>query len=176
MEGGHSCPPHSPPSILKKSSSVSPCYIDPRLNDRNPPRIRPENVYRFVAGWAKELGVEDSLLDTVHRAAESPPSDYVSQQGWVLKAFQNALWQLTHASNLEEAVVGTVMRGGDSDTNAAICGALLGAVYGRDAIPDQWAGRLLNCRPEAGRPNVYRPRPECFWPVDVLELAERLIR
>ena len=68
------------------------------------------------------------------------------------------------------------MRGGDTDTNAAICGALLGAVYGRDAIPDQWADRLLNCRPEAGRPNVYRPRPECFWPVDALELAGRLIR
>ena len=136
----------------------------------------PKDLYRLVAGWAKDLGVEDSLLETVHRAAVSPPSDYVSQQGWVLKAFQNALWQLTHASGLEEAVVDTVMRGGDTDTNAAICGALLGAVYGRDAIPDQWAGRLLNCRPEAGRPNVYRPRPKCFWPVDALELAGRLIR
>jgi hypothetical protein len=30
--------------------------------------------------------------------------------------------------------VETVMRGGDTDTNAAICGALLGAVHGRDAI------------------------------------------
>jgi len=136
----------------------------------------PKNLYRLVAGWANDLGVEDSLLETVHRAAESPPSDFVHQQGWVLKAFQNALWQLTHASGLEEAVVDTVMRGGDTDTNAAICGALLGAVYGRDAIPDQWVDRLLNCRPEAGRPNVYRPRPKCFWPMDALELAERLIR
>ena len=31
--------------------------------------------------------------------------------------------------------VDTVMRGGDTDINAAICGALLGAVYGFDAIP-----------------------------------------
>ena len=68
-----------------------------------------------------------------------------------------------------------VMRGGDTDTNAAICGALLGAVYGRDAVPDQWAECVLNCRPEAGRPHVFQPRPECFWPVDALELAERLI-
>ena len=29
----------------------------------------------------------------------------------------------------------TVMAGGDTDTNAAIAGALLGAVHGRDAIP-----------------------------------------
>ena len=24
-------------------------------------------------------------------------------------------------------------------------------------------------------PHVRRPRPECFWPVDALELAERLV-
>ncbi|MDE0285492.1 MAG: ADP-ribosylglycohydrolase family protein, partial [Gammaproteobacteria bacterium] len=59
-------------------------------------------------------------------------------------------------------------------TNAAICGALLGAVWGRHAIPDQWTECVLNCRPAAGQPHVHRPRPECFWPVDALELAERI--
>ena len=107
--------------------------------------------------------------------AMAPPADYVHQQGWVLTAFHNTLWQLLHAPNLEEALVDTVMRGGDTDTNATICGALLGAVYGRKAIPTQWVDRLLNCRPEAENPHVRRPRPECFWPVDALELAERLI-
>jgi ADP-ribosyl-[dinitrogen reductase] hydrolase len=67
------------------------------------------------------------------------------------------------------------MRGGDTDTNAAICGALLGAVYGRDSIPEQWVECLLNCRPAAGSPHVHHPRPECFWPVDALELAARLV-
>lgn len=92
-----------------------------------------------------------------------------------MTAFRNALWQLLHAPNLEEAVVDTVMRGGDTDTNAAICGALLGAVWGRNAIPAQWTECVLNCRPAAGQPHVRRPRPECFWPVDALELAERLV-
>ena len=78
------------------------------------------------------MKVDGSLLEAVQGAAESPPADYVHQQGWVLTAFRNALWQLLHATNLEEAVVDTVMRGGDTDTNAAICGALLGAVHGRD--------------------------------------------
>jgi ADP-ribosyl-[dinitrogen reductase] hydrolase len=57
--------------------------------------------------------------------------DYIRQQGWVLIA----LWQLLHAPSLEEEVVDTVMRGGDTDTNAAIAGALLGAVYGGEAMP-----------------------------------------
>jgi len=114
-------------------------------------------------------------MEAITGAAEAPPEDYVHQQGWVLIAFRNALWQLLHASNLEEAVVDTVMRGGDADTNAAICGALLGAVRGRDAIPEQWTECLLNCRPVAGQVHVRHPRPECFWPVDVLILAEQLL-
>ncbi|MGB3975536.1 MAG: ADP-ribosylglycohydrolase family protein [bacterium] len=132
------------------------------------------SLYEQIVTWAEDMMVEESLLDVVRGATEAPPADYVRQQGWVLTAFRNALWQLLHAPNLEEAVVDTVMRGGDTDTNAAICGALLGAVYGRNAVPDQWVKSLLKCRPAADRPNVYHPRPECFWPVDALELAERL--
>ena len=92
----------------------------------------------------------------------------------MLIAFRNALWQLLHAVDLEEGVVDTVMRGGDTDTNAAICGALLGAVWGIDAIPAQWTNAVLNCRADRERPGVANPRPEQFWPVDALELAERL--
>jgi len=129
-----------------------------------------------IVTWAEGRKVDGSLLDAVRRAAEAPPADDAHQQGWVLTAFRNALWQLLHAPNLEEAVGDTVMRGGDTDTNAAICGALLGAVHGRNAAPGQWVDSLLNCRPAAAQPNVRRPRPECFWPVDALELAERLLK
>ena len=132
------------------------------------------NLYEQIVTWAVD-GVEESLLNTVQGAATEPPTDYVHQQGWVLIAFRNALWQLLHAPNPEEGIVDTVMRGGDTDTNAAICGALLGAVYGRNAIPAQWSECVLNCRPAEGQPHVHRPRPECFWPVDALELAERLV-
>ncbi len=133
------------------------------------------NLYEQIVTWAEDMKMDESLLEAVRGAAESPPADYIRQQGWVLTAFRNALWQLLHATNLEEAVVDTVMRGGDTDTNAAICGALLGAVYGRNAIPRQWMESLLTCRPAAGKPNVRHPRPECFWPVDALELAEAVL-
>ena len=132
------------------------------------------SLYEQVVTWAENMEVDGSLLEAVRGAAEAPPADYVQLQGSVLTAFRNALWQLLHAPNLEEAVVDTVMRGGDTDTNAAICGALLGAVWGRSAIPDQWTECVLNCRPAAGQPHVHHPRPECFWPVDALELAERI--
>jgi ADP-ribosylglycohydrolase/protein-tyrosine phosphatase len=135
----------------------------------------PATLYTSILLWAHEWNVEPALLHAVEQAVHAPPIDFVAQQGWVLIAFQNALWQLLHAPSLEKAVVDTVIRGGDTDTNAAICGALLGAVHGRSAVPAQWQDCVLNCRPEAGRPGVHRPRPTCFWPVDALELAARLL-
>ena len=35
--------------------------------------------------------------------------------------------------------------------------------------------RVLNCHPKAGHPGVHRPRPECFLPVDALQVVEQLI-
>jgi ADP-ribosyl-[dinitrogen reductase] hydrolase len=122
-----------------------------------------QELYQLINVRAREMPVDSALAKAIRDASESPPADYLHQQGWVIIAFQNALWQLLHADSLEDGVVDTVMRGGDTDTNAAIAGALLGAVYGRSAIPAQWVDKLLNCRPKAGRPNVRHPRPECFW-------------
>jgi ADP-ribosylglycohydrolase len=133
-------------------------------------------VHHRIAEWAKQNEVDAALLDVIRMSASFPPAENVRQRGWVLIAFHNALWQLLHGPTLEEAVVDTVMRGGDTDTNAAICGALLGAVHGREAIPDSWTDCLRNCRPLAGQAHVAHPRPRQFWPVDALELAESLIR
>jgi ADP-ribosyl-[dinitrogen reductase] hydrolase len=130
-----------------------------------------QELYEQIRKWAVDTRVESSLMRAIVDASTNPPDDYVQQQGWVIIAFQNALWQLLHASNLEDGIVDTVMRGGDTDTNAAIAGALLGAIYGRNAIPRQWIDKILNCRPEAGRPNVRHPRPECYWPVDAPHIA-----
>jgi len=115
------------------------------------------------------------LLDALRFAAISPPTDYVTHQGWVIIAFHNAFWQLLHAPNFEEGLVDTVMRGGDTDTNAAICGALLGAALGAKAIPEEWKRKVLNCRPSAKDKTVRHPRPEKYWPVDALELAGKLM-
>jgi ADP-ribosylglycohydrolase/fructose-1,6-bisphosphatase/inositol monophosphatase family enzyme len=135
----------------------------------------PEQTYRFALEAAKRAESPREIVDALTEAASKPPADYSTQKGWVLKALQNAFWQLLHATNLEEGVVNTVMSGGDTDTNAAIAGALLGAVHGRSALPVQWLDRILSCRPISGLAGVLRPRPEAFWPVDALWIAERLL-
>lgn len=98
-------------------------------------------------------------MNIVEAAADRHPASYMRQQGWVLVALQNALFQLLHAPSLQDAVVATVRAGGDTDTNGAICGALLGAVHGREAIPEQWTRMIASCRPMVGHPGVHQPRP-----------------
>ena len=68
-------------------------------------------------------------------------------------------------------MVDTVRRGGDTDTNAAIAGALLGAVYGLDAVPQQWRDAVLSCQPDKRSPGVQQLRPKEVWPVDCLQIS-----
>ena len=112
----------------------------------------------------------------IERAAQGEAVlDFASKQGWVLVALQNAFFHLLHASDFEEALLATVAAGGDTDTNAAIVGALLGAALGIEAIPPRWVAPVLACRPLA-EVDVARPRPMDYWPDDLLEIAEALLR
>lgn len=132
-------------------------------------------LYETLLVWMKRMKLEPALRGAVERAACEKPRDYQNQMGWVLIALQNALWQMLHAPSFEEGVVDTVMQGGDTDTNAAIAGALLGAMYGEQAVPAQWSEAVLACRPEAGLSRVHEPRPEHYWPVDALELTDEIL-
>ena len=135
----------------------------------------PGEVYAHVLGWAQRHCQDSSVVDAIVAADRSAPADFMTNSGWVLTALQNAFFRLLHADTLEVGIIDTAMAGGDTDTNAAIAGALLGAVHGRDAIPLRWRNPILTCRPLADAPGVRRPRPRPFWPVDALELAERLL-
>jgi len=132
-------------------------------------------TYDAALDWARKAHAEHAVIESLDAAAYGPPEDFLTQQGWILIALRNAFYQVLHAPTLEDGIVDTVMRGGDTDTTAAIAGGLLGAVHGRDAVPSRWLRALLSCRPILGLPQVHRPRPKPLWPVDALELAERLV-
>jgi ADP-ribosyl-[dinitrogen reductase] hydrolase len=136
--------------------------------------LGPRECHEAAFQAAKHLNVQASVRQALEDSRQAAPLDYVKQMGWVLIALQNAFYQLLHAPSLEEGVIDTVMRGGDTDTNGAIAGALLGAVHGQRAIPTRWLYRLLSCRPLPQSKTIH-PRPCEFWPVDVLFLAESLL-
>jgi ADP-ribosyl-[dinitrogen reductase] hydrolase len=58
--------------------------------------------------------------------------------GFVLAALGVAAAAVASAESFEEALVWAINSGGDADTNGAIAGALLGARFGEQAIPERW--------------------------------------
>ena len=64
-----------------------------------------------------------------------------------LLALQVGMWSITTPLVLEHALTAVVSGGGDTDTNGAVAGAVLGARYGVQGIPDRW----LECVPQPGR-------------------------
>jgi ADP-ribosyl-[dinitrogen reductase] hydrolase len=130
-------------------------------------------AHEAARAWAREAGAEPAVRAALDAALTGAPKCDGSKQGWVLLALQNAFHEVLHARTVEEGLARTILRGGDTDTNAAIAGALLGAVHGREGLPRQWRSMVLSCHPVAGL--AAQPRPMACWPVDVYELAERLL-
>ncbi len=67
--------------------------------------------------------------------------------GHTLLCLQAGLWALQTLLNFEEALVSVINAGGDTDTNGAVAGAVLGSRCGASAIPQRW----LDCIPERQR-------------------------
>ena len=105
-----------------------------------------------LAAAASDDGIPSAVLDSVssgYPVAAGPDWLRHDQRliGHTLLALQAGLWSAVTPHNLEDALVGIVSAGGDTDTNGAVAGAVLGARYGASAIPQRW----LDCIPQRER-------------------------
>ena len=126
---------------------------------------------------ARELlhGNKHFVEEVVHRLADRAPRPLLEalrrvpweeqrdlpiaragEYGYVVHCVEVAFWCALHQPSLEEALIFLAEAGGDTDTNAAVAGALLGARDGVAGLPPRW----LNQMGDAG---------------GIGELAERLI-
>jgi len=86
------------------------------------------------------------LLEAIRRVPWEQESDLPlavqGQYGYVVHCVEIAFWCALHRPSLEEALIFLVEAGGDTDTNAAVAGALLGARDGEAGIPPRWLDQL----------------------------------
>ena len=161
-----------PNPICQEANAVFVLIIANAVSDGGNPQV----LHRLARQWAVDMAVSKEVIEGIDAARRKTWIDKSSgKQAWALVALQNALWQLLHAPNLEEGIVDTITRGGATGTNAAVCGALLGSVYGVEAIPERWRDAVLKCQPDKENPTVSQPRPREYWASDVLELSKQLI-
>lgn len=97
-----------------------------------------------LAEQVRVHGAPDPVCDAV-AASRAPLSLFLldgKAKSYTLKAMQVGLWALLTEGSMEDLLEAVVLEGGDTDTNAAIAGAAIGARLGRQAVPDRWVACL----------------------------------
>jgi ADP-ribosyl-[dinitrogen reductase] hydrolase len=119
---------------------------------------------------AYQSAMENIELSTEFRQLlEGAPNcgrEGLKNSGWVRHTLQSAVWALLSTDNFEDALVAVVNLGGDADTAGTVVGAVAGAAYGLQAIPDQWRSRIYGEWP-LGTGRYYREE-------NIIHLVSRL--
>lgn len=68
----------------------------------------------------------------------------ISSRGFVISTLTAVLWCFINTDNYKDCVLKAVNLGDDTDTVAAIAGALAGIKYGIESIPIEWMDNLKN--------------------------------
>ena len=73
------------------------------------------------------------------------------QAGFVRIGFTYAFYYLLQGVSFEDAIVQTLLKGGDTDTNACIVGGLVGASLGLASLPERSLNKLFECETSKGQ-------------------------
>ncbi len=110
------------------------------------PGAKAEDIHCSSLEFAIRNKLSPAVINAVAHCSEHP--DYDGEHiGWVLVALKSAFYQLQRAGCFYDALVDIVSAGGDTDTNAAIAGALLGAWKGLNHIPRPWLAAVHAANP-----------------------------
>ncbi|WP_054521816.1 ADP-ribosylglycohydrolase family protein [Thermanaerothrix daxensis] len=130
---------------------------------------------RLIAGATLEAALETAFAQAAPlpeglahaiRLAPRRRREELRNTGWVRHTLETAVWSLFNSHTFEEALIQAVNLGADADTAGAVTGALAGALYGVEAIPEAWRTALRGEWPlKSGR--LWR------W-TDFVALADRL--
>lgn len=121
---------------------------------------------------ALETGREegaDEVLAWLDDACAGKLPECHPQAGYVRIAFTHAFHHLRVGSGYEEALRQVLAGGGDTDTNACIVGGLVGALHGKEYLPESMVMALAICDTRVGRSRPHWLTPS-GWPSRQTEL------
>jgi len=93
-----------------------------------------------ISSTASVLG-ECEVSEVLEMSLDATPED-LKPTGYVLDTLEVACWSIARHATFCACVEGCIRLGGDTDTNAAVVGALAGARFGAIDIPERWVRAL----------------------------------
>ncbi|QSG13381.1 ADP-ribosylglycohydrolase [Halapricum desulfuricans] len=146
------CAPHAiafagdPDALVRASRQSSAItHYDPRctygcavLNGTIAGFLRGDDQPLQTALERVEADAPVELVEALRLVPDHIDGDQLPTSGYVVHTLQTALHDALTATSAEDAIVTAVNRGGDTDTIGAVTGAIAGARFGGDALPDRW--------------------------------------
>lgn len=139
--------PDELPSVSRTSSKLT--HYDPRcvygcdvLNRTIAGYLQEESTPLDTACGALPDDAPDELVAALEPIPDDIDRDTLSPTGYVVDTLQAALYHALTADDAETAIVNAVNMGGDTDTIGAVAGAVAGARFGADGLPDRWINDL----------------------------------
>ena len=68
--------------------------------------------------------------------------DEIQSTSNVVDTLETVLWVILNTNNYQQAIVGAINLGGDSNTIGGLVGSIAGILYGVDSIPNKWLDSL----------------------------------
>jgi ADP-ribosylglycohydrolase len=142
---------HTDPKAEQAALAVA---VAAHLSARSGGNVEAVRYLQELSGWLGSDGAE--LTDVIDRLREQLAQGRTVEEfaasigcgrGVTGYAFHTvpaalAVW-LAHPGDFRGAVLSVIRLGGDTDTSAAIVGAIAGAGVGREGIPHEWLDRLV---------------------------------
>ena len=120
-----------------------------------------DNKGAFLAALRHARGFDTEVKQWLQEAQEGELVPSHPMAGFVRHGFTLAFYFLYRGTPYKKAILETLARGGDTDTNACIVGGLIGALHGINLIPNESLSKVLKCNTREGqaRPAWYTSRP-----------------
>jgi len=129
-------------SLEPKMGSCTVALATAILSDRSIGTISLSSLIGWISPVLLDSAVKSKLLDVqtaLHEKLDPKVAlASIGTSGYVPETVGAAFYCLLATSSFEDAVVMAVRAGGDTDTTAAVVGALAGTYYGLDGIPDHF--------------------------------------
>lgn len=129
--------------ISERSSAIT--HYDPRctygcaiLNCTIAGYLRDMDTPLETALERVQADAPDDLIEALRVVPELLDESQLQNTGYVVHTVQTSLHDAMTADTAEDAIISAVNRGGDTDTLGAVTGAIAGARFGSQSLPDRW--------------------------------------
>ena len=100
--------------------------------------------WRITETEDDQVPLQEQFSKLFNHQFHALPETEIQSTGYVLYTLEASVWCFLNSENYKESVLKAVNLGGDTDTIAALTGALSGLYYGYESIPEDWILRIAN--------------------------------